>query len=149
MSAETTPAPRTSAATATGAATALPTLFLSHGSPMLSLLEAPARSFLEALGPQLPRPRAILVASAHWETAQPSVNAVERNETIHDFYGFPQALFDDAGLMAGLNVHAGQMTCRAVAEALFSDRVVFGEGMSGRVATTMPPECWERWRGRP
>ena len=52
MSAETTPAPRTSAATATGAATALPTLFLSHGSPMLSLLEAPARSFLEALGPR-------------------------------------------------------------------------------------------------
>ncbi|WP_347279923.1 class III extradiol ring-cleavage dioxygenase [Plasticicumulans sp.] len=94
MSAETTHVPGSTPATAPDAAAALPTLFLSHGSPMLSLLEAPARDFLEALGPELPRPRAILVASAHWETAQPSVNAVERNETIHDFHGFPQALFE-------------------------------------------------------
>lgn len=76
------------------AAPILPTLFLSHGSPMLSLLDAPARSFLAGLGATLPRPRAILVASAHWETAQPTVNAVAVNDTIHDFYGFPQALFD-------------------------------------------------------
>jgi 4,5-DOPA dioxygenase extradiol len=71
----------------------LPTLFISHGSPMLALTNVPARDFLAGLGALLPRPRAVLVASAHWETAQPAVNAVAVNETIHDFFGFPQALF--------------------------------------------------------
>ena len=42
----------------------------------------------------LERPKAILVISAHWETAVPTVSAVDRNETIHDFGGFPRALYD-------------------------------------------------------
>ena len=44
----------------------LPTLFISHGSPMLALEPSPARDFLAGLGATLARPRAILVASAHW-----------------------------------------------------------------------------------
>ncbi len=72
----------------------LPSLFLSHGAPTLPLTDAPARTFLSQLGATLERPRAILVISAHWETAQPTVSAVERNETIHDFGGFPRALYD-------------------------------------------------------
>jgi len=71
----------------------LPTLFISHGSPMTALMDVPARHFLAGLGAQLPRPRAVLVASAHWETAAPEVNAVAVNDTIHDFYGFPPALY--------------------------------------------------------
>jgi 4,5-DOPA dioxygenase extradiol len=71
----------------------LPSLFLSHGSPMLPLTEAPARHFLEGLAARLEQPRAILVASAHWETARPAVNAVAVNETIHDFRGFPRPLY--------------------------------------------------------
>ncbi len=71
----------------------MPTLFVSHGSPMTAIQDTPARRFLLRLGRELPRPRAILVSSAHWETPAPVLNAVARNETIHDFYGFPQALF--------------------------------------------------------
>lgn len=70
-----------------------PALFLSHGSPMLALTETPAHAFLKDLAASLPRPRAILVASAHWETASPMLNAVAVNRTIHDFRGFPDALY--------------------------------------------------------
>ena len=72
----------------------LPSLFLSHGAPTLPLTDTPARTFLQQLGHTLERPKAILVISAHWETAAPTVNAVESNETIHDFGGFPRALYD-------------------------------------------------------
>jgi 4,5-DOPA dioxygenase extradiol len=72
----------------------LPSLFLSHGAPTLPLNDTPARSFLQQIGHTLERPKAILVISAHWETATPTVNAVDSNETIHDFGGFPRALYD-------------------------------------------------------
>jgi 4,5-DOPA dioxygenase extradiol len=72
----------------------LPCLFLSHGAPTLPLTDTPAREFLSQVGGTLERPKAILVISAHWETALPMVNAVESNETIHDFGGFPRALYD-------------------------------------------------------
>ena len=95
----------------------LPSLFLSHGAPILPLTDAPARTFLAGLGGALERPKAILVASAHWTTGLPAVNAVERNETIHDFYGFPRPLYDLrypapgspalAGRVAGLIKEAG------------------------------------------
>lgn len=71
----------------------MPSIFLSHGSPMLPLTDAPARDFLSGLGASLPRPTAIVVASAHWETAAAEVNAVAKNDTIHDFFGFPPALY--------------------------------------------------------
>ena len=72
----------------------LPCLFLSHGAPTLPLTDTPARAFLGELGAMLARPKAILVISAHWETAIPTVSAVERNDTIHDFGGFPRALYE-------------------------------------------------------
>lgn len=73
----------------------LPTIFVSHGSPMLALQDSPARRFLQGLGQSLPRPKAIVVVSAHWETAgAPAVSLAGQPETIHDFGGFPQALFD-------------------------------------------------------
>jgi 4,5-DOPA dioxygenase extradiol len=72
----------------------MPSLFLSHGAPTLPLTDTPARAFLQQLGHTLERPKAILVISAHWETELPTVNAVDSNETIHDFGGFPRALYD-------------------------------------------------------
>ncbi len=72
-----------------------PTIFLSHGSPMLALTDSPARRFLQGLGRSLPRPAAIAVISAHWESGgAPSVSLASTPNTIHDFGGFPQALFD-------------------------------------------------------
>ncbi|HMH65852.1 MAG TPA: class III extradiol ring-cleavage dioxygenase, partial [Rhizomicrobium sp.] len=72
----------------------LPALFVSHGAPSLPFDDVPARDFLRGLGREMGKPRAILIASAHWDTDTPRANAVAVNDTIHDFGGFPQALYD-------------------------------------------------------
>jgi len=72
---------------------ALPSLFISHGSPMLALEDAPTTVFLRRLSSQFPKPRAIVVASAHWETDEPMVMGATHPETIHDFQGFPKELY--------------------------------------------------------
>jgi 4,5-DOPA dioxygenase extradiol len=75
--------------------TPLPAIFLSHGAPNLILGNTSARTFLAGLQAALPqRPTAIVVASAHWETAVPTVSAPAINETIHDFGGFEPELYD-------------------------------------------------------
>ena len=67
----------------------LPALFLSHGAPDLLFSDAPARTFLEGLIAQIrERPRAIVVASAHWETKGAQVTGSAQPRTIHDFGGF-------------------------------------------------------------
>jgi 4,5-DOPA dioxygenase extradiol len=109
------------------AITRLPALFLSHGSPMLAVEDSPAGRFLDALGAQLPRPRAIVVASAHFECERPSVGAAAQPATVHDFGGFPPELYQirypapgdpelaeaiadrlsEAGLAPGIRLHHG------------------------------------------
>jgi len=71
----------------------MPTIFVSHGSPTLILEDVPARRFLASLSQQVPRPKAIVSVSAHWDTEHPAVSVVRKPETIHDFYGFPEALY--------------------------------------------------------
>src|SRR5207342_3184884 len=71
----------------------MPALFLSHGSPMLAIEDSPTGRFLDRLGDSLPRPRAILVASAHYLTARPRLGAAPAPTTHHDFGGFPAPLY--------------------------------------------------------
>jgi 4,5-DOPA dioxygenase extradiol len=71
-----------------------PAVFVSHGSPMMAIEPGRAGAALAALGRDLPRPEAVLMVSAHWETAAPAVSTVRRPETIHDFGGFPPALYE-------------------------------------------------------
>ncbi len=103
-------------------------IFVSHGSPTLILDDVPARDFLRNLAQAMPRPKAILVASAHWETRLPAVNAVAVNDTIHDFGGFPDVLYQQrydapgdpalaariAGLLAKAGMPAGTDTQRGL-----------------------------------
>ena len=72
----------------------LPAIFVSHGAPTLPFDDVPARDFLRGLGQSLGKPRGIVAVSAHWDTPAPMANAVAVNGTIHDFGGFPPALYD-------------------------------------------------------
>jgi 4,5-DOPA dioxygenase extradiol len=71
----------------------IPPIFISHGSPMLMLEPGRAGPAWRALAQALPRPRAILAVSAHWNTRLPAVSAAAQPETIHDFSGFPAPLY--------------------------------------------------------
>lgn len=73
--------------------TALPTLYVSHGAPTLALEPGQTGPALAALGQELRRPAAILMVSAHWETSRPAASTATHPETIHDFGGFPDALY--------------------------------------------------------
>jgi 4,5-DOPA dioxygenase extradiol len=70
-----------------------PSLFISHGSPMLALEPGESGPALLRLASEMPKPRAIVIVSAHWESQELLVNGNPQPETWHDFGGFPAALF--------------------------------------------------------
>jgi len=70
-----------------------PALFISHGSPMIALERDGAVMAWQQLAQRLDRPTAIVIVSAHWETATPQITAAAQLPTIHDFGGFPEALY--------------------------------------------------------
>jgi 4,5-DOPA dioxygenase extradiol len=71
-----------------------PSLYISHGSPMLALEPGASGPALARLAAELPKPKAIVIVSAHWESNELLVSGNPQPETWHDFGGFPQALFD-------------------------------------------------------
>lgn len=71
----------------------LPSLFISHGSPMLALQPGASGPALARLASQLPKPRAIVLVSAHWESRELRVGGAAQPRTWHDFGGFPAELY--------------------------------------------------------
>lgn len=70
-----------------------PTLFVSHGAPTIALQDTPTTQAWQRLGQTLPRPAAILMVSAHHQSRAPTITGSQLPETIHDFGGFPDALY--------------------------------------------------------
>jgi 4,5-DOPA dioxygenase extradiol len=87
----------------------MPVLFVGHGSPMNAIENNSFTDALTQLSAALPRPKAVCVVSAHWVTSGTQVLSAEHPKTIHDFYGFPRALYEVQYPAPGARAEAEKM----------------------------------------
>jgi 4,5-DOPA dioxygenase extradiol len=71
----------------------IPSLFITHGTPMLAVEDTTYSRYLEELGRTLPRPQAIILFSAHWESDVQMISEIDEYSMIYDFGGFPNELY--------------------------------------------------------
>jgi 4,5-DOPA dioxygenase extradiol len=108
----------------------MPVLFVGHGSPMNAIDDNPYRRSWQALGAEfgsrLPMPQLVLCISAHWLTQGWWLTAMDKPKTIHDFGGFPQALFDQQYPAPGAPAVAQEISQRVKRPAVGLDRQEWG-----------------------
>ncbi len=104
-----------------------PSLFLSHGAPNMILQDIPVRAFFQTLARKLPRPDAILIMSAHFETDRPAFEVGEHPGMIYDFGGFEPELYEMTYAAPGAPVLA-ERAARLAADAGFQPGLTKGRG---------------------
>ncbi|WP_272535132.1 4,5-DOPA dioxygenase extradiol [Providencia sp. PROV212] len=104
----------------------MPAVFIGHGSPMNAINHNSYTEAWEKLGKTLPRPRAILVISAHWYTRGTAITAMVKPKTIHDFGGFPEALYQIEYPAPGSPELAKQVAELLSPEPIYQDKEEWG-----------------------
>jgi len=110
----------------------MPSLFVAHGSPMVAIEDSVYGRYLDQLSRDLPVPRSIVVFSAHWTEGVQTIAATPQPHTVHDFYGFPEALYQIRYPAPGdpvLAVHIRELLAHSGIEARLDPTRGFDHGV--------------------